>query len=140
MSERLPDDHFRRKITPRVSFATLVAGFKADGHLIESEDGKTIMFWGRRLKLASLKKNLGSMLPRPVRVASKWPQRQDKWSRYRRKCQDEGRCPHCGKKCWPWYECEERRWKKKLGAILSELVRRGEIERTADGKFCAIQK
>lgn len=38
----------------------------------------------------------------------------NKHQRYRQKCISEGRCPHCGKPCAPYYTCEERRnYKKK---------------------------
>lgn len=33
----------------------------------------------------------------------------DKQRRYRNKCKEEGRCPHCGKMCAPYSACEERR-------------------------------
>lgn len=39
---------------------------------------------------------------------------QDKHKRYRQKCISEDRCPHCGKPCAPYYECEERRKYKRL--------------------------
>lgn len=37
----------------------------------------------------------------------------NKYQRYRQKCISEGRCPHCGKPCAPYYECEERREYKR---------------------------
>jgi len=41
-------------------------------------------------------------------MRNKW----DKWQRYRVKLVAAGRCPHCGKPCAPYRECEERRQKK----------------------------
>ncbi len=38
----------------------------------------------------------------------------NKHKRYRQKCIRDGRCPHCGKSCAPFYECEERRKYKRL--------------------------
>lgn len=35
-----------------------------------------------------------------------------KWAKnaaYRRRCREEGRCAHCGRPCYPYAECEERR-------------------------------
>lgn len=43
----------------------------------------------------------------------------DKQKRYRQKCISEGRCPHCGKPCAPYYECDTRRLYKKKNSMIS---------------------
>lgn len=40
----------------------------------------------------------------------------DKYKRYKQKLVSEGRCPHCGKPCAPYVECEERRAYKRAKA------------------------
>lgn len=44
----------------------------------------------------------------------------NKQKTYRQKRISEGKCPHCGKSCAPFYECEERREYKRIS-------RKGEI-------------
>ena len=51
--------------------------------------------------------------------------RVDKQKRYRQKCALEGRCPHCGQPCAPYYECDERRAYKKSNTTLRYLVKLG---------------
>ncbi len=54
----------------------------------------------------------------PIRQPSKNPPREStKHSRYRQKCKEEGRCPHCGKPCAPYHECEERHKAKTEGKV-----------------------
>lgn len=53
----------------------------------------------------------------------------DKHTRYRNKNVAEGRCPHCGKSCAPYYECEDRRFYKRSYRILQELVKKGILKR-----------
>lgn len=48
-----------------------------------------------------------------------------KHERYRRKQVEAHRCPHCGKPCTPFYECEERRRKKRFGRELNRMVKAG---------------
>ncbi len=38
----------------------------------------------------------------------------DRHKAYRERSRVKGRCPHCGKFCAPYYECEERREKKRV--------------------------
>lgn len=40
----------------------------------------------------------------------------NKHQRYRRRCIEQGKCPHCGKPCAPYGECEERRRYKAMNA------------------------
>lgn len=54
----------------------------------------------------------------------------DKYQRYKQKCVSEGRCPHCGKPCAPFYECDERRIYKKANRTLQYLVNLGIITKT----------
>jgi hypothetical protein len=58
---------------------------------------------------------------------------RNKNRRYRAKCVAEGRCPHCGKPCAPFYECSERRFNQKVRRALRGLEAAGavRIERTA---------
>ena len=53
----------------------------------------------------------------------------DKQQRYRQKCISEGRCPHCGKPCAPYYECEVRRLYKSFDYTLTRLVLEGKVEK-----------
>lgn len=45
-----------------------------------------------------------------------------KQERYRQRLIAEGRCPHCGKPCTPFAECEERRAYKQAKAKNKTLV------------------
>lgn len=54
----------------------------------------------------------------------------DKYQRYKQKCVSEGRCPHCGKPCAPYYECDERRAYKKSDRALQSLVNLGIVTKT----------
>lgn len=53
--------------------------------------------------------------------------RATKQQRYRQRCIDEGRCPHCGELCAPYYECADRQRKKRLLVALKQLEREGII-------------
>ena len=48
--------------------------------------------------------------------------------RYRQKNIAQGKCPHCGKPCSPFYECEDRRNIKKLQGMLRRMAKSGIIE------------
>jgi hypothetical protein len=50
-----------------------------------------------------------------------------KQSRYRQKNVSQGKCPHCGKPCLPYYECEYRRSMKKMQRILRRMAGMGMI-------------
>ncbi len=65
----------------------------------------------------------------------RWKQPKDKHSRYRVRCQDQERCPHCGVLCAPFYECENRRRYKRLHYVLKKGVRMGIFFQTTDGKY-----
>lgn len=43
----------------------------------------------------------------------------DKNQRYRARQKEQGKCPHCGKPCAPYAECEERREAKAYARLLS---------------------
>ena len=60
---------------------------------------------------------------------------KDKHSRYRVRCQQAGKCPHCGQACAPYYECATRRFRKRLQYHLNRGVRLGIFYRTADGAY-----
>jgi len=49
----------------------------------------------------------------------------DKYQKYRKKMVGAGRCPHCGKTCAPYYECEDRRAYKKSNIALQNMVKVG---------------
>lgn len=57
----------------------------------------------------------------------------DKHQRYRLKCRSEGRCPHCGKPCAPFAECDDRRAWKGVHRVLSRGVKDGIFKKTAGG-------
>lgn len=50
-----------------------------------------------------------------------------KQQRYRRKCLSDGRCPHCGEPCAPYYECEDRRRTKRIHRLFSRASAIGAI-------------
>lgn len=60
---------------------------------------------------------------------------KDKYARHRIKCLMEGRCPHCGKPCAPYSECQERRAKKRLFGYLAKGIKNGDIIRTSPGFY-----
>mgnify|MGYP001572816278 FL=1 len=75
------------------------------------------------------------ILPPAGRKSARWKPPKDKHSRYRVKQQECGRCPHCGEPCAPYYECEARRFYKKLMYGLRKMVRLGLIESPKPGWF-----
>ena len=54
----------------------------------------------------------------------------NKQDKYRQNQIKKGCCPHCGKPCTPYYECEERRTCKNFGHNLSHMVKIGLILRS----------
>lgn len=60
----------------------------------------------------------------------------NKYTRYRQKQIKAGRCPHCGKPCAPFYECDERRMNKQVSKSLNKLIQIGLVIRT-DGLYRA---
>ena len=60
---------------------------------------------------------------------------RDKQARYRRKMYLEGKCPHCGKLCAPYSECQERRNSKRIAHVLGRLVKLGELIRVSRGVY-----
>ena len=56
----------------------------------------------------------------------------NKYQRYRLKNTAQGRCPHCGKSCAPYYECEDRRLNKKVYRTLNRMVLSGELTQEGD--------
>ncbi len=69
------------------------------------------------------------------RNSVRWKKPKDRHSRYRVKCQETGKCPHCGKSCAPFYECEQRRFYKRLSYAMKKGVRLGMFYQTEDGKY-----
>ena len=53
---------------------------------------------------------------------------------YRRRCQAKGLCPHCGKPCAPFFECETRREQRAVRRRkpVEQLLRKPNQPRTAD--------
>lgn len=48
----------------------------------------------------------------------------DRHGAYRKRCKEDGKCPHCGKPCAPFTECEERRnYKAKLRSQKTRFTR-----------------
>lgn len=60
---------------------------------------------------------------------------RDKWARYRHRLIADGRCPHCGQPCAPYYECEYRRFYKQLMEVLDREVRAGRLIKTAPATY-----
>lgn len=54
----------------------------------------------------------------------------DKHQRYRQRKIVQGKCPHCGNPCAPYYECEERRINKKMSRLLNRMVLAGLISKS----------
>jgi hypothetical protein len=78
-------------------------------------------------RISPMADRIGSSMPRGNTSKRKKPA-TDKHSRWRQKMVSEGRCPHCGKPCEPFYECEQRRANKKINRILKEAVAQGKIK------------
>ncbi len=53
----------------------------------------------------------------------------NKYQRYRHKMISQGKCPHCGKPCAPFYECEDRRKRKSMSKLLRRMVWAGILSR-----------
>lgn len=53
----------------------------------------------------------------------------DKHKKYRLHNVAKGKCPHCGKPCAPFYECETRRFAKRLSHALRWLEKAGIVRR-----------
>ena len=51
----------------------------------------------------------------------------NKQQRYQKKMVASGRCPHCGKPCAPYYECEDRRSYRKSNLALRRMVNSSNI-------------
>ena len=51
----------------------------------------------------------------------------NKYQRYRQKCLREGRCPHCGKPCAPYAECDDRRKTKNVYRVAKRFVAAGMV-------------
>lgn len=49
----------------------------------------------------------------------------NKFVTYRLKCAADRRCPHCGKPCGPYYECEERRAYKRQRYRATKVYTKG---------------
>jgi len=60
---------------------------------------------------------------------------KDKHGRYRRKCLLNRRCPHCGKPCAPYSECEERRAYKRTRNEIKIWVKIGALSKLGHGKY-----
>ena len=60
----------------------------------------------------------------------------NKHKNYIKKCVSEGRCPHCGRFCAPFYECDERRTNRRLVYKLNRMTKAGFLEKSKgkDGK------
>lgn len=58
----------------------------------------------------------------------------DKCSRWRRRMAEQGRCPHCGKPCAPYYECHNRRFSKRINRVLLILEDCGALRREWKGR------
>ncbi len=59
----------------------------------------------------------------------------EKGKRWRQKQIKAGRCPHCGKPCAPFYECDERRNYEKSKKLLNRMVDTGFLKKRREGVF-----
>ena len=78
-------------------------------------------------------------LPRPLTSSRRGKGKfETKQQRYRRRNILCGLCPHCGKPCAPYYECDDRRLKHGFDRALRELIKIGMVGKTEDGRFYSI--
>jgi hypothetical protein len=78
----------------------------------------------------------GVRMPKPYTQSSRLSSKgETKQQRYRKRLVEKGCCPHCGKECTPYYECDDRRVKHALNGVLRTLVRQGRVEKTGNGMF-----
>jgi hypothetical protein len=77
-------------------------------------------------QISPMADRIRASLPRRKTQNREKPAR-DKYSNYRKRMVSEGRCPHCGKPCAPFYECAERRGKKQFARVLRELIKEGTV-------------
>lgn len=76
----------------------------------------------------------GQSMPKPNTNPRKGIYKKDtKYSRRAHKCESEGRCPHCGKPCAPFFACKERRESQRMSRILREMVNEGLVEIVSEG-------
>jgi hypothetical protein len=55
-----------------------------------------------------------------------------KQKHYRERTRNAGHCPHCGRPCAPYYECEERRAYKRKQRATQEKTRGAYVRKTED--------
>ena len=60
------------------------------------------------------------------------PMKNIKQHHYRQRRIKKGCCPHCGKPCAPYYECEDRREKKNINRMLNQMSRAKIITKEQD--------
>jgi len=72
-------------------------------------------------RMSPLADRPGSSMPRGDTNKRKKPAK-DKHSRWRQKMVSEGKCPHCGEPCEPFYECANRRVNKKINLFLRQYA------------------
>ncbi len=63
-----------------------------------------------------------------------------KQARYRRKMRLIGCCPHCGKSCAPYSECQTRRDDRQIHRAMKILCDEGIIERVSRGLYQKLDK
>ena len=56
-----------------------------------------------------------------------------KQRRYRQRLVAQGKCPHCGKPCAPYYECGERRFYRQINYMLRRGIQAGRFKIWYDG-------
>ncbi len=63
----------------------------------------------------------------------------DKQARYGLSNRLAGRCPHCGKPCSPYGECEQRRVLKRVSAMLHKMARLGLIAKIGPSLWLSME-
>ena len=64
----------------------------------------------------------------------------DKYTKYRLRNVTAGKCPHCGKPCAPFYECETRRFAKRLSHALRRLEKAEIVRREPEGGWIFVKE
>jgi hypothetical protein len=89
---------------------------------------------GTRQAFYDIPLSRGSTRSRP-RVHGSGAPPKDKYGRYRARMRSSGRCPHCGKPCAPFYECETRRFYKRMLSHLNKAARIGILLKLPGGYY-----
>lgn len=56
------------------------------------------------------------------------PESLNKWQRRYRRLRGQGLCPHCGRGCAPYFECDVRRLEKNVRRLIDRMHKQGAAE------------